>query len=125
MNEINRTEFEFEKDTVYFKWFKPKEPNGIIFKYNIKLVDVISNRVSLILIERIFNQEIILFKCLFKTQGPLCHASLENLNIALNNFLLTEDHDYFIQVQAVSTGGEGPWSIPIVYRAPRTLKRRK
>jgi hypothetical protein len=45
MNEINRTELEFEKDSVYFKWLKPVEPNGIIFKYNIKLVDIISNKV--------------------------------------------------------------------------------
>jgi hypothetical protein len=45
MNEINRTELEFEKDSVYFKWSKPVEPNGIIFKYNIKLVDIISNKV--------------------------------------------------------------------------------
>ena len=45
MNDINGTEFETEKNIVYFKWYKPENPNGIIFKYNIKLVDALTNKV--------------------------------------------------------------------------------
>ena len=54
-----------------------------------------------------------------KTQGPLCHAHLNNLKVDLNQFLLTEGHTYLIQVQAVSTAGPGPWSISNVkYSVP-------
>ena len=46
-NAINQTELITENYIVYFKWVKPEEPNGIIFKYNIKLVDAGLNKVGL------------------------------------------------------------------------------
>jgi hypothetical protein len=46
MNAIKQTELKIENDIAHFKWIKPDNPNGIIFKYNIKLVDVITNKVK-------------------------------------------------------------------------------
>ena len=54
-----------------------------------------------------------------KTQGPLCYASLGQLKVPLNSFLLTEGHEYLIQVQAVTTAGPGLWSLQNVkYKVP-------
>ncbi len=56
---------------------------------------------------------------MLKTQGPLCYAELKHLRVALNQFLLTEGHEYLIQVQAVSNAGAGLWSLPLVkYQVP-------
>ncbi|CAF0885729.1 unnamed protein product [Brachionus calyciflorus] len=86
-----------EKSIYYFKWSKPVRPNGFIFKYNLKFIDAKSN----------------------KTYGPICHSSLDNLKVGLNQFLLTEGRLYLISVQAVSTAGYGPWSTQIVkYKVP-------
>lgn len=82
---------------------KPDNPNGHIYKYNLKFIDVNIN----------------------KTHGPLCYSDLNNLKVPLNQFLLTEGHEYSIKVQAVSSAGPGLWSMPtIVYKVPNaTLKQ--
>lgn len=71
----------------FFKWSNPETPNGIILRYNIKFIDIKSN----------------------KTYGPHCHSS-SDLKVALNQFLLAEGRIYSIKVQIVTTAGYGPWS---------------
>lgn len=86
-----------ENGIFYLKWSKPQRPNGIIFKYNLKFIDSRLN----------------------KTFGPICHSSVDNLKVALNQFLLTEGRLYLVSVQVVSTAGFGPWSTQIVkYKVP-------
>lgn len=87
----------------YFQWSAPKTPNGFIFKYNLKFIDTSLNN---------------------KTQGPLCFSELANLKVALNQFLLTEGHEYLIQVQAVSSAGPGLWSMSdVIYKVPNISRQ--
>lgn len=80
-----------------FNWLPPVKPNGFVYKYNLKFVDVNLN----------------------KTQGPLCYSDLKVLKVSLNQFLLTEGHEYLIQVQAVTSAGPGPWSSTVnLYKVP-------
>jgi hypothetical protein len=53
-----------------------------------------------------------------KTQQTFCHTQLDTLQVALKGFLLKENEDYNIQVQAISTAGDGVWSSPIRYHVP-------
>jgi len=88
LDQVTKTSLVVDSGVTYFKWSEPSSPNGFIFKYNLKFVDTNIN----------------------KTQGPLCYSDLKNLKVALNQFLLTEGHEYKIHVQAVSNAGPGLWS---------------
>lgn len=96
LDRIPETILYSEKGVYFFKWLSPNSPNGILLRYNLKFIDIKSN----------------------KTFGPLCHSSTE-LNVALNQYLLIEGRTYSIKVQIVTTAGYGPWSTELIkYTVP-------
>ena len=97
LDQVKEASLESDSGISFFKWMIPLNPNGQIYKYNLKFIDVNIN----------------------KTHGPLCYSDLSNLKVPLNQFLLTEGHEYTIKVQAVSSAGPGLWSLPtVVYKVP-------
>ena len=97
LNQVTITHLEFDQGLWYLKWSRPEKPNGIIYKYNLRFVDSLSN----------------------KTQGPFCHPFVDQLRVPLKQFLLAEGREYIVQVQAVSTVGYGLWSsLSLKYRVP-------
>ena len=83
-----------------YNWFTPATTNGLILKYNIKIIDANSK----------------------KTHGTFCHPITEStLNLSLHMvsldlFLLKQGHDYFIQIQPITMGGAGLWSNKLEYK---------
>ena len=101
LDQVTDVSLTTESDVSYFKWSPPHKPNGFVYKYNLKFVDVNLN----------------------KTQGPLCYSDLSLLKVSLNQFLLTEGHEYSIHVQAVTSAGPGPWSSIIDLHKVPSLSR--